>query len=85
MSAPAWQLLPHVCRQCFGRLLKRLMPDGAIITRCADCGVETNGSHQSLCACGIDTGVARVKLRCIKNRTPSPEAPAEFVAEEATP
>ena len=79
------QMIPHVCKHCFGRLLKGFTPDGTALTRCADCGAETNASHQALCACGVDTGVGRVKLRCVKNPSPSPKAPSEIVAEEVAP
>lgn len=90
--AEHWTLLPHVCRACAGRLLERHIPRTATIIRCADCSAEIRAeigedgepelAHTALCACGIETGVSRVRLRCVRNSAPSPEVPSEYAVEE---
>jgi hypothetical protein len=80
-----WRILPHVHRECFGRLLAREESCGTMIVRCSCCAAEAEGSHTALCPCGIDTGIKRVKLRCVKNPAASAEAPDEIVAEEIAP
>ena len=42
-----FELLPHVCRRCLGRIIRR--NDGAC--RCADCGAMSNIA-EAICGCG---------------------------------
>lgn len=82
-KAHQWELTDHICRACFGRLLRRESDDGERhVYRCANCGVEAEGRRESvLCCCGMklktgpDAGV-----RCIPNDQKSPECPSEIVA-----
>lgn len=70
----SWTLSDHVCKKCFGRVL--LSGDKA---RCADCGIEGEGGHESICACGAkmaDGGDAG--LRCIRNPQYSTVMPREI-------
>jgi hypothetical protein len=78
-----WRILPHVHSACFGRLLARTESCGTTIVRCSCCGAETEGSYTAMCPCGINTGLKRVRLRCVQNSAVSAEAPDEIVAEEA--
>ena len=84
-----WELLPHIHVACGGgRLLSREEADGTVTVRCANCGEEREGAedgravHTSMCFCGLNTGLKRVRLRCVQNSAVSAEAPDEIVAEE---
>jgi hypothetical protein len=81
-ESETWRILDHVHSACFGRLLARTEGCGTQIVKCSCCGVEAEGSHTALCACGINTGLKRVKLRCAPNTAPSPECSDEIVVEE---
>jgi hypothetical protein len=88
-ESETWSILPHVHVGCGGgRLLSREEADGTVVVRCANCGEEREGGsdgravHISMCFCGVNTGLSRVKLRCIPNPAPSPECSDEIVAEE---
>jgi hypothetical protein len=80
----------HVCVSCLGRVLSRALPDldGVAATsrlyRCADCGVEKEGSTSAvICACGFRvSGRATIGLRCEPNPDKSAEFPAEIVAKQ---
>ncbi len=86
-----WQLEPHVCSCCFGRIAS-ITTDGATRYRCTNCGKDGIGNDSAVvCACGIKlhsmTEGKRVGpanrdagIRCIKNPKQSPEFPSEYVA-----
>jgi hypothetical protein len=86
-----WQLEPHCCRVCFGRIASRKVPDGREF-ECTNCGARGVGNKASvICACGIkirkykgDGRTAAVMvdagIRCHSNKRVSPEFPALFVA-----
>jgi hypothetical protein len=75
MPESGWTLIDHVCRTCFGRLLKR----GEEV-RCADCETTVHGSHTALCACGARLKSGRnAGLRCRRNAQPTAEQPAAVV------
>jgi hypothetical protein len=78
-----WMLSDHCCRLCFGRVLDRTDAEGRHVVRCADCGAAAEGAHDALCACGIDTGAAKVRLQCRRQVAPTSEYPSEIVAVEA--
>jgi hypothetical protein len=85
-----WELLQHIHVACGGgRLLMREESCGTVIVRCANCGEEREGGadgrtvHTSMCFCGLNTGLKRVRLRCVQNSVVSAEVPDEIVAEEA--
>lgn len=89
-----WQLEPHVCKNCFGRLASvgDSSSGNAIRYRCTNCGDEGLGRASSvICACGIKlhqsvdgkrVGPATrdAGIRCIANPKKSPDFPAEYVA-----
>lgn len=88
-----WTLHPHICRYCFGRIL-RAEQEGSPLWRCSHCGREETGPDVScLCCCGIkykrggrkgmkSAAPVDAGIRCITNPMPTPEFPAEIVASE---
>lgn len=78
-----WELTPHVCRSCFGRVLRREeSEDVGYVHLCANCGATgLDSSPRVICACGIrlKTG-GNAGIRCQANANPSPEFPSLFVA-----
>lgn len=77
-----WALEPHVCKECLGRLLSRTDEAGQTITRCADCGAQSEAGHEAMCCCGAFPASSKVKLRCVRNDHATPETPAEIVVIE---
>ena len=73
-----WALTPHICRQCFGRVLAR--QDGAF--RCACCGEEGAGETEAvICCCGLKLeGTKDMGMRCQINEERTPEWLGEIVA-----
>jgi hypothetical protein len=77
-----FELLPHVCRHCAGRLLRRVDAAGPAI-RCADCGHTVPGiDPTAVCFCGALPANFRTRIRCAPNDAKSPESPSEVVAIE---
>jgi hypothetical protein len=75
-----WEITDHVCRLCFGRLLRRLDSDGKPLIRCADCGTSVKGPVEALCACGAKLRNGRLAgLRCAPNSASTIEQPAQIV------
>jgi hypothetical protein len=74
-----WKIVPHACRQCFGRVLVRAAEHGQPIARCSDCGFTAAGDHLAICACGALPARTKVRLTCVRNERPTPEAPFEIV------
>lgn len=76
-----WEIEPHVCRQCGGRVLSRDVEDETEY-RCSNCGATARGRRVSvLCACGIKArGVVDAGIRCRLNDAPTPELPGQVVA-----
>lgn len=88
---PAWSLVDHICRVCFGRVLEGPAgagwEAGAHRYRCSNCALEAIARHATcICCCGEkikghgrnaerDAGV-----RCTRNPDPTPEFPSEIVA-----
>lgn len=87
-----WQLEPHCCRNCFGRIVSRKHPDGGRDYHCPNCGIEGSGQKPSvICACGMKLRKSKgdgrssftlvdAGLRCHLNQRQSPEFPALYVA-----
>jgi hypothetical protein len=77
-----WRLTPHACRVCLGRVLARVNQDGTQSghVRCAECGLEADGGHKSLCACGQrNRGGRDAGLRCAVNENRCLEMPQEII------
>jgi len=83
MGAPLFRVTDHVCKACFGRILERELPDGTVVSRCADCEARADGPASAICACGALPKGFRTRLVCIKNPRPREEAPSEIVVAEA--
>lgn len=55
----AWQLEPHICRKCFGRIVSQLVAEPATgaelrVYKCSNCGAEAQHTHaDAVCCCGI--------------------------------
>jgi hypothetical protein len=89
-SAPGWTLEPHVCRECFGRLLSQPRARGRRLYVCANCGTEAVGrAVDVLCACGLKlrnhgpgAPLVDAGIRCQPNPDPRPDFPSVFVAAE---
>ena len=79
-AACTWQITDHVCRVCFGRVLRSLDRQRH---RCADCGATGGNKVTDLCACGAMLHTkANAGLRCIKNPDgPTAECPAEIIVD----
>jgi hypothetical protein len=74
-----WQITDHVCRVCLGRVL---FDPARNISRCADCGLEGEGGHESVCVCGVNFSSGNsAGLRCIRNPSIGPDAPQEIMVE----
>jgi hypothetical protein len=71
----------HVCRRCFGRVMRRPDLDNTTVVRCSNCGWEAIGTHRAICACSAARGPF-AKIRCVRQEKPSPEFPSEVVATE---
>lgn len=82
MEQMKWSITDHVCKACFGRLLVCRDEHGKLHVRCADCGLQADGSHKALCACGqkLNTG-GDAGLRCRPNPNQGPDAPQEIIVE----
>jgi hypothetical protein len=86
-----YQIEPHVCAACMGRVLSRALQDldGVAATsrlyRCAECGIEKVGTSSAIiCACGFKVkGRTNLGLRCEPNTGKSTEFPAEIIARQA--
>lgn len=90
----AWQLEPHICKKCFGRIASRPVPGGDLREySCTNCGLEAQSSSaDALCCCGIKIrkigrsgkagAMVDAGVRCIPNPEPSPMFPSLFVASE---
>lgn len=76
-----WKLSPHVCKQCLGRVLVTDNDDGSQTARCSNCGIEAEGGHKAICACGLKLKSGKsANLRCVPNPNRSAELPSEYVA-----
>lgn len=82
-----WELAPHICRVCFGRVVQRTTFDRRKVYRCSNCETEAEGpGAQVLCCCGIKLRNGRdAGVRCIENPRRTPENPARVVAEQLSP
>lgn len=88
----SFNLEPHVCRTCFGRIVNYLGGSGSVYV-CTNCGLSAHGDDAScVCACGIKlkrqkivdgrpvAAHADAGIRCHENPNPTPDFPSVFVA-----
>lgn len=82
-----WELTPHICRVCFGRVLKHVAFDHRKTYKCSNCETEVIGSSANcLCCCGISLRTQRdAGIRCVINNERTPENPSIIVAEQVAP
>lgn len=94
-----WRLEPHVCKNCFGRVMSRAGDVvGERIFRCSNCGTERAGRDASvMCCCGVTLRKAArsglktggetldAGIRCVTNPLKTELMPGEIVAMEVTP
>lgn len=83
MTSGTWKFTDHVCRVCFGRVLKCEDSVGLPRFRCSNCGIEGTNEVKSICCCGMKTrGTREIKIKCQRQENPTPEFPSEIVASE---
>lgn len=69
-ASPLWEITDHLCRACFGRILKRATADGQTIFRCSNCGIERE-TRKGMCWC-------HGRFRCQLNTNKTPDFPGEI-------
>lgn len=79
-----WRIENHCCRVCFGRILSRPHgTDAKRLYRCAECGLEKEGTQTSvLCTCGMKLNARNAAIRCAVNERQTPEFPFEICAKQ---
>lgn len=82
VTPPAWTLVDHACRYCFGRVLGRKVRGKIVEVRCAECGKGEQGEAASICCCGMECGALGHALECFRNPSPSAENPQEIMVRE---
>lgn len=87
-----WRLEPHVCRQCFARVVSQKAAEGGRRYLCTNCGLEgVSRKPSTICACGIklrrrrsEGGTAQsltdAGVRCHENRHRTLEFPSVITA-----
>jgi hypothetical protein len=81
-AGAGWQLAPHACRFCFGRVLQRTAGGVVVQVRCAECGAGAMGSVDQICACGAGCGDIGYVLKCVRNPQVTKENPHEVLIRE---
>lgn len=93
-AEPIWSMEPHICRQCFGRLVSRPHASGLREYHCTNCELTSQDtSADGVCCCGIKirkrNGTGRsggpmvdAGVRCIPNPDKTPAFPSAYVASE---
>ena len=75
-----WKVTDHVCHRCLGRVLERITPDGIVVARCSDCGLEAEGGHRAICTCGMTLRTGQpAGFFCSRNENFEPGATQEIV------
>lgn len=77
-----WQVTPHACHNCMGRVLERIDEYGQNVVRCAECGQMRNGTAEAICWCGVDVKVHGKVFECIENPAVSISVPQEILVRE---
>lgn len=81
VESKSWELIDHMCRLCYGRLLRRNDGQGRQVIHCAECDAEVSGQVEHLCVCGARTPNGRylLGLRCGVNPEQSAASPMRMV------
>lgn len=70
----AWNIVPHVCKHCLGRVIEK-----GTIFRCSSCGATSPGNPKGICGCGIKVqGGKGERYHCRANPSISFENPSEY-------
>jgi hypothetical protein len=89
-----WELQPHVCKICFGRMASRAISEEKMEVLCTNCGATSEQENiAGACCCGITVrkrnGIGRsggplvdAGLRCVANPSRSPSFPSMYIAQE---
>ena len=82
MSEATWDITPHVCSACLGRVLRA---QGSGLYRCSSCDVETADGPAGICGCGIAVGpiamragLAGSRFHCGPNPRRGADSPAQI-------
>ena len=74
-----WRVTDHVCRVCFGRVLESMQSQRV---RCADCGLDSEGSASAICCCGAKLATGKdMGLRCKRNELITLDVPQQVSVE----
>jgi len=75
-----WEFTNHVCRVCFGRVMRRQGPAGGAVYRCSQCEAEAPDRVEAICTCGAAMPNGRLAgLACVLNPKPTLEQPSRVV------
>lgn len=71
-----WDLVDHICRFCFGRILHSPTAETGVaggVYRCSLCGATSEtGRPNPICPCGIVSKLPRKHFRCEAVLDPAP-------------
>lgn len=81
-TSGGWEFTDHACRHCMGRILRRVNPNGVVVTRCAECGASVVGEHDGLCWCGVEVRGHGSVFECFKNVNVTMATPQEVLVRE---
>ena len=77
-----WELSPHACRFCFGRVLQRTKRGKVVEVVCAECHKTAPGGPTAICCCGADCGALGQALECFSNPERSEANPQVIMVRE---
>ena len=77
-----WEFTDHACRNCMGRVMRRVNVDGQVVARCAECGASAVGEAQSLCWCGVEVRGHGTVFECFRNPEVTLSTPQEVLVRE---
>jgi len=77
-----WELTPHACRFCFGRVLQRSKRGEVVEVLCAECHKMASGGPFAICCCGADCGALGQALECFSNPERSEANPQVIMVRE---
>jgi len=77
-----WEFTDHACRNCMGRVMRRVNLDDTVVVRCAECGSSAVGEPASLCWCGVEVRNHGAAFECFRNPNISLTTPQEVLVRE---